>query len=164
QLNWQPAANVDGYHIYRRAQNEEIWTKLTSSPIVSTSYIDNTLTSGGNYFYLIRSTKKITTGSGRYWNQSLGIEIQANSTADLVNSEKQPLMIFPNPATTTFTISGFSATSLGEKATLKDLSGKSVLEFQLIELNQQIDVSHLSSGVYFLDLGNDIQKIVINTN
>ncbi|MFM7636438.1 MAG: hypothetical protein ACKO5W_01055, partial [Crocinitomicaceae bacterium] len=46
QLNWQPAANVDGYHIYRRAQNEEIWTKLTSSPIVSTSYIDNTLTSG----------------------------------------------------------------------------------------------------------------------
>ena len=80
-----------------------------------------------------------------------------------LDSEEQ-IRIFPNPATTSFTISGISTTIIGEKATLKDLRGKIVLEFQLIELNQQIDVSHLSSGVYFLNLGSKIQKIVIETN
>jgi hypothetical protein len=40
-------------------------------------------------------------------------------------------------ASTSFTISGVSASTLGEKAMLMDLSGKIVMEFQINNLNQQ---------------------------
>ncbi|NCA22491.1 MAG: T9SS C-terminal target domain-containing protein, partial [Crocinitomicaceae bacterium] len=68
---------------------------------------------------------------------------------------------FPNPATTTFTISGIPASTLGEKATLKDLSGKIVMEFELNEQNQLVDVSQLRKGIYLLQIGESTQKISI---
>ena len=64
-------------------------------------------------------------------------------------------------ASTSFTISGVSASTLGEKATLKDLSGKIVMEFQINNLNQQVNVSRLKSGVYFLQIGKSTEKISV---
>lgn len=75
--------------------------------------------------------------------------------------EENGFILFPNPATTTFTISGISASSFGEKATLKDLSGKIVMEFLLKETNQLIDISSLKSGVYFIEIGEKKEKIII---
>ena len=77
------------------------------------------------------------------------------------NGKTNQFNLFPNPATTSFSITGFSVTSFGEKATLKDLSGKIVMEFILNELNQKIDVSQLKNGVYFVEIGSSIQKISI---
>lgn len=77
------------------------------------------------------------------------------------NGKTNPFNLFPNPAKTSFTISGFSPSSIGEKATLKDLSGKIVLEFILNEPNQKVDVSQLKNGVYFVEIGTSIQKIIL---
>jgi hypothetical protein len=79
---------------------------------------------------------------------------------DGLDNEEQ-IRIFPNPATTTFTLSSVSASSFGEKATLKDLSGKIVMEFELNEQNQLIDISSLKSGVYFIEIGEKKEKIII---
>ncbi len=76
-------------------------------------------------------------------------------------AEENGFMLFPNPASSTFTFSGITASILGKKATIKDLCGKIVMEFLVIENNQKIDVSSLKSGVYFVDLGTSIQKISV---
>lgn len=78
------------------------------------------------------------------------------------NGKTNLFNLFPNPATTSFTISGISTTIIGEKATLKDLSGKIVMEFHLIENNQLIDVSSLKRGVYLLQVGEMTKKIIID--
>ena len=160
ELNWQAALNVDGYHIYRRGQNEETWTKLTAFPIVTTSFTDNAISIGGDYLYLIRSAKKITTGSGRYWNQGLGIQVQANSTVAISNSELNSFVVYPNPTSDFFTISTSSAW-VGSKAMILDLSGKEVMEFRIFEPQQKVTVTHLNPGVYFIIFRDRVQKILI---
>jgi hypothetical protein len=75
--------------------------------------------------------------------------------------KENDFVLFPNPATTSFTISSVSASFLGEKAILKDLSGKIVMEFQINDLNQQVNVSRLKSGVYFLQIGKSTEKISV---
>ncbi len=77
------------------------------------------------------------------------------------NGKTNQFNLFPNPAKTSFTISGFSPSFLGEKATLKDFSGKIVMEFELNEFNQKVDVSQLKNGVYFVEIGTSIQKIIL---
>jgi hypothetical protein len=77
------------------------------------------------------------------------------------NGKTNPFNLFPNPAKTSFTISGFSPSFLGEKATLKDLSGKIVMEFLLNQLNQKVDVSQLRKGIYLLQIGESTEKISI---
>ena len=77
------------------------------------------------------------------------------------NGKANQFNLFPNPATTTFTISGIPASTLGEKATLKDLSGKIVMEFELNEQNQLVDVSQLRKGIYLLQIGESTEKIII---
>jgi hypothetical protein len=77
------------------------------------------------------------------------------------NGKSNQFNLFPNPATTTFTISGIPASTLGEKATLKDLSGKIVMEFELNEQNQLVDVSQLRKGIYILQIGESTEKIII---
>lgn len=77
------------------------------------------------------------------------------------NGKTNQFNLFPNPATTSFSITGFSVTSFGEKATLKDLSGKIVMEFELNEQNQIVDVSQLRKGIYLLQIGESTEKIII---
>jgi hypothetical protein len=77
------------------------------------------------------------------------------------NGKTNQIKLFPNPTTSSFTISGVSDSFLGEKASLKDLSGKIVMEFELNELNQKVDVSQLRKGIYILQIGESTEKIII---
>lgn len=96
ELNWAaPASTVDGYYVYRRALGIESWTKLNTTPITATNYTDVSLTTGGQYEYMVRSVELLTTGSGRYRNQSLGIKGTANSVATLATIEAP--FFGPNP-------------------------------------------------------------------
>lgn len=71
------------------------------------------------------------------------------------------ILIQPNPASESLTISGYSASFYGKQATLIDLNGKSVLEFKLTAPQHLLDVSSLKSGLYFVKIGNQTQKISI---
>ena len=64
-------------------------------------------------------------------------------------------------ASTSFTISGVSASTLGEKATITDLSGQIVMEFILNEPKQKIEVSQLRKGIYLLQIGESTERISI---
>ena len=64
-------------------------------------------------------------------------------------------------ASTSFTISGVSASTLGKKSIIKDLSGKIVMEFILNEPKQKIEVSQLRKGIYLLQIGESTERISI---
>jgi len=53
-LNWtaSTSSNVTGYNVYRATQSGGPYTKLTSSPVVGTSYTDVTVQAGQTYYYV----------------------------------------------------------------------------------------------------------------
>ncbi len=57
--------------------------------------------------------------------------------------------VFPNPATTTITVSNLPSNSQG-KFVLRNILGATVRELDINATNQDIDISDLKSGVYFI--------------
>ena len=128
------------------------WTKVydaTNSPINFDYRVSIELDSADNLYVVDTDLHVLEINTLPTW---LGLN---------ENRKTNQFNLFPNPANTSFTITGISTTIIGEKATLKDLGGKIVLEFLLKETSQLIDISSLKSGVYFIEIGEKKEKIII---
>lgn len=64
--------------------------------------------------------------------------------------------IYPNPILESFYVSGISKNSM---ITISDINGRIVLR-QMISPHESILVSHLSDGVYFVNIKGEIKKII----
>jgi len=55
-LNWTAStSSVTGYNVYSGTSSGGPYTKLTSSPVASTSYTDNSVQQGKTYYYVVTS-------------------------------------------------------------------------------------------------------------
>lgn len=146
-LSWTaPATAVDGFHVYRHTQGVDAWTKLTNAPIMATTYTDGTLSVGGNYTYMVRSVRAQTTGSGRYWNQSLGTLTNCFTEAGTSVDYKLSVMMYPNPCSTMLHLTVLQ----GLNVTITDLFGNILKEIVLIPGTNTIDIKDLKPGLYQL--------------
>ena len=68
-----------------------------------------------------------------------------------------PFAIYPNPTDGVITLSGFQ---MGEYC-ITNLTGQTVLTGQITAETQQIDVSNLPQGMYFISVGEVTQKFVV---
>ena len=59
------------------------------------------------------------------------------------------MLIYPNPASGTITIEYFQFTG-SEETMISDITGKSLLHNKLSGIISIIDISSLSSGIYFI--------------
>jgi hypothetical protein len=71
------------------------------------------------------------------------------------------LNIFPNPSSDHITISEIPLSLIGSNATITDLNGKQILDFEITQQQEQIDCSSMKKGVYFLRIGEENQKFII---
>lgn len=78
-----------------------------------------------------------------------------------VGNKQHTFNIFPNPTTNNLTISEIPLFLIGSKGIITDINGKQILDFQITQQQQQIDCSTLKKGVYFLRIGEENQKIII---
>jgi len=69
--------------------------------------------------------------------------------------------IYPNPTSDNLTISEIPLSLLGSNATITDVNGKQILDFEITQQQQQIDCSSMKKGVYFLRIGQLNQKIIV---
>ncbi len=63
---------VDGYHVYRSPNPGGPFSRVTSSPLGSTSFTDSGVP-GGPWTYMVRAVKLETSASGSYGNASQGV-------------------------------------------------------------------------------------------
>jgi fibronectin type 3 domain-containing protein len=55
-LNWTASTStVSGYNVYRSTVSGGPYTKLNSTPIAATTYVDTTVQSGQTYYYVVTS-------------------------------------------------------------------------------------------------------------
>lgn len=92
-LSWNasPDNNIVGYHIYRATAAEGPYTRVTESPVSSTSFSDTP--APGNYSYMVRAIKLEETPSGTYLNPSLGISASANVTGTPISNKPLQLTV-----------------------------------------------------------------------
>jgi hypothetical protein len=75
--------------------------------------------------------------------------------------ENNKFNIYPNPTSDNLTISEIPLSLLGSNATITDVNGKQILDFEITQQQQQIDCSSMKKGVYFLRIGQLNQKIIV---
>jgi len=69
-LTWMPSRDsVVGYHVYR-ANNDGTFSRLTTAPISTTKFNDESGVGGSNY--MVRAVSLQTSSSGSYYNPSVG--------------------------------------------------------------------------------------------
>lgn len=71
--------------------------------------------------------------------------------------------LYPNPATSSFTIDNLNVSSEGNNVRIFDITGKTVLSQSLEGYDQQdIDITRLTAGVYFVSVGEQTVKLIKN--
>jgi len=85
----------------------------------------------------------------------------ANGTTSIeTNFTDNKINIYPNPASTYLQVDCGNLQT--ESVQILDITGKLVLLSSLRGTKQSIDISNLQNGVYFIKLGNNIQKFIKN--
>lgn len=84
EVNWTAADETDivGYHVYRRVEGEESFTRLSSAPLTGLSFLDLCPPAGNSYTYLVKTLRLENSPSGSYFNESLGTETVLLPTID----------------------------------------------------------------------------------
>ena len=74
--------------------------------------------------------------------------------------------VYPNPVSTTLTVSFSEFLELGAEIILSDLTGKQIIKRHATSNYEYFDVQNLPSGTYLLStiVGNniDVKKLIIN--
>jgi hypothetical protein len=81
-VRWSPSTDnaIVGYHVYRAANENGPFTRLTANPVAVSAYTDLGA-SGGTY--MVRAVKLESSPSGTYFNPSQGIFAKADSSTIL---------------------------------------------------------------------------------
>lgn len=90
----------------------------------------------------------------------LTVTAQYTLSTGIKSVETKTILIYPNPAknTVTITLTG-DAAPLGTVSFI-NLAGKIVYEISYFTNGQTIDISHLPKGIYFVKAGNKVEKMI----
>jgi hypothetical protein len=93
-----------------------------------------------------------------YPNSSGPCELVVSITSLEENNE---FTIFPNPVTETITITLPTESDNHKACSLLDASGREITTLKLIENETKVDVSELYPGIYFVKIGDRVEKLVV---
>lgn len=155
-LTWQAPVNEDvvGYYVYRRDSLSDEFVRLHNDPITTTTttYSDQ-LPPDGTHTYMIRTLKLETSGSGSYWNLSLGVMDSisfkyVSSTEE--NEWEQVVSVFPNPSSGAVHID-FPMEWGRVEIELSDINGR-VIFSEKINAATKLNFNDFNNGIYFLKM------------
>jgi hypothetical protein len=92
-------------------------------------------------------------------DESLDLEITLTVTTSISeNKITEKLNIYPNPVQNQVTIEGLS---IGENISVIDIFGRVITKTQIDKQTMQLNVHNLNNGIYFINTGQTINKIVV---
>lgn len=153
-LYWKaiPSSPQDFFAIERFSEMDTVWSRIGTlqiNDVQTTSYnwVDNHPAFGKNYYRIL----------GYNGNEELVESTDIRMVEfDYINGEL--ISIYPNPTKETMTI---SVSDLKDNhIMIYSSEGKMVYSDELIHLNTKIDVSNLEQGVYFIHLGEKVEKMI----
>ena len=156
ELSWQAPENEEivGYYIYRKEAGSDEFIRLHNDPVTDTFYSDQ-IPPDGLHTYMVRTLKLEKSGSGTYFNLSLGImdtitfrfvsSVNENGLNDLIS-------VYPNPTNGKVFVD-FPVEWGMTWVELVNLEGKVVFE-NVLNNPREINIKNVDSGIYFLKIKN----------
>jgi hypothetical protein len=85
-----------------------------------------------------------------------------NLTLDFtgLNENKQLFNFYPNPVKEMIVVSVLPEL-IGRELEMMNIEGKRVHSIEMTTANQTINVQHLPAGIYFLQIGEGVQKVLV---
>lgn len=151
QIDADYSTNITSYEVFRNGGF------LTSVPSADMVYVDNSITTAGNYCYSVVAIYDHVNKSDV--SEEVCVDMTTLSAVD-VNKATQ-FNAFPNPVVDVVKVKFAEKISGKAKVELYAMDGKKVLEQSLSEqqlLDEGVKVSHLNSGAYILVV-NDGTKV-----
>lgn len=100
-------------------------------------------------------------GNDDVWvGTSTGVSKISDPTVGVTDQELSKLHIYPNPTTGEITISALDG-AIGSEVVIYDASMKIVQRATLASANTQVNVHHLKSGIYFVENGSSIERLIV---
>lgn len=165
-LTWTKSddSEVIGYYVYRSssANKNGKYELLTENPVSGLSYKDDNPYYGDNY-YMVRSVKLESRGSGTYYNLGQGVfgSVRNVESGNFYLNEMDIVAnqwnVYPNPANKM--LYGNTESLELTHLILYNSIGAVVYENENVQGNFEIDLSLVNSGVYFLQLNGTRQKL-----
>jgi len=128
--------STDGQHYFSVGFQPSLASGGNSTEPLSYTYTDFTPTAGKVNFYRL-----VQTDIGGHTAVSGTVNIHLPKTAGLI--------LYPNPAHNTVSIDGLS---IGNHVNIYATDGRLVKQFTAAASRQQIDISHLPAGVYYINV------------
>lgn len=127
-----------------------------SSNTISVSGIDSYTINGQTYTASGTYTQVLTNAVG--CDSLLTINLTLDFTG--LNENQQQFSCYPNPVKDDLVVSVLPEL-IGRELEMMNIEGKRVLSQLLKSTNQAINVQHLPAGVYFLEIGETVQKLLV---
>jgi hypothetical protein len=150
-LDWTASADtaIAGYNMYRKLLPNGLWSKVNTSIVTGTTFVDTTLFASGDYEYMVKTVALKVNASGSFYNESLGITdntsiVYSAPGIDGLSLELQ-IAVFPNPAFGSITI---LSNTVMQQVTLRDLLGRTVLQQTLKMREVSMNLSYFRRGIY----------------
>ncbi|MEM9919205.1 MAG: T9SS type A sorting domain-containing protein [Bacteroidota bacterium] len=173
QLRWNPSvdSSVLGYYVYRSQDLAEGFELVDTQWTVDTTFVDQSLVEEGSYFYMVRAVKLEQSGSGSFYNLSLGTldSIFYTPTVSTNTLTENHFHLFPNPTNGALQIDFGQALQASIELELLDAQGRQVATKKVgagtAATSWQLPLS--AEGVYYIKYRYkerlQVQKIVLLT-
>jgi len=153
---------MDGYFVYRSHTPEGKFKLLNTTPISATTYTDEAPYAGSNY-YMVRTAKEVLNASGSYQNLSLGVRAEIKNIdgtpTNVQNYTQAIFKIYPTLAQNSLTLESIT---LGAEYKLLNAMGQTIQKATITMPKTQIDISRLTAGMYFIQVGTNTYKFFKN--
>jgi len=154
-VSWNPASNGSGnyeveYGLSGFRQGDGTRVTVTGATTYSISGLD----AETSYDIYVRSICSANLTSE--WSPVSTFTTPQSDGIQLPTSDLQP-SIYPNPATTTVTLTGLEP---GATVTIVDLNGREISNFKIQNSKFEIDVTSYASGAYFVRITGQRQQAV----
>jgi hypothetical protein len=134
------------------AENSAVWNMVTNTgQQISLKYVSYLLMADDNQSFTVVNTAGKTLDGVRTITFEKGVDTGVGSVG------AQQLTLFPNPVTSTLTLTGIAA---GQKVTIISMSGSKVITAITTDGQTSIDVSSLASGTYMLHAAGTTVKFI----
>lgn len=165
-LEWdEVSGDIEGYNLYR-VNNETLESvKVNDEILIETTYLDLGCPTG-QYYYQLRTTKKVLTASANYFALGIG---SASDPIDYVTSvaynSNDGFGIAPNPSSGHFRLQLPQDIVNVNKLVIQDLTGRNVLELDGNFTSESTINTGLPMGTYMLlantNKGQFVEKIQV---
>lgn len=172
ELSWTAPIDEDvaGYYVYRSDTLLGDYQRITPDLVIDPQFVDVNPPVGEN-LYMIKTVKLENSGSGNYYNLSLGVidSVDFVLTNELLLQDPATFSVAPNPATEFLNINFTENINSKFAISVIDKLGRTVLSktynAATVGTFIQLDVDQLNPGVYFIQLeskgGKTFRKVVL---